>query len=137
MAKLFNLEIYTPERLFFKGEISSLVVNTMTGQLGIMYNSLPITTMLSSGVIKIKHNDKWAEAVNSDGIVVVKKNDVTILADKCLWPHEIVDGGQEEEEEELSPLESKQKREQSLRDYRMAKAQLAAQFAKLQNKKSQ
>lgn len=133
MEKLFTVEIYTPDRLFFRGEVESLVVNTIRGHFGVRYNTTPIVTMLFPGIIKILHKNKWAEAVNTDGIITVKKNHVTILSDKCLWPHEVL-ADKEAEEKEESYMESKERREQTLRDYNMAKAQLAMQFAKLKKK---
>lgn len=128
MNKLFNLEIYTPERTFFEGQVESLVINTHSGEMGILHHTLPLVTTLQSGVMRILQNGKWMEAANSLGFVEVTKDTVTVLTDSAAWPHEIDISAVSEEIDELDERKRKAK---SLEEYKMAKAQLAIQFAKL------
>lgn len=131
MAKLFHLDIVTPDRDFFKGEVESLVINTPTGEMGILYHTLPLVTILESGVIRILQSDKWMEAATSDGFVRVDTDRVTIMANLCEWPYEI---NANKVNEEIMDLSDRMKKSQSLREYKLAKAQLAIQFAKLKIK---
>ena len=128
MNKLFNLEIYTPERTFFEGQVESLVINTHSGEIGILYHTLPLVTTLQSGVMRILQNGKWMEAANSVGFVEVTRDMVTVLTDSAAWPHEVDINAVNEEIDELDERKRKAK---SLEEYKMAKAQLAIQFAKL------
>lgn len=131
MAKLFKLEILTPDRDFFKGEIESLIINTKNGEMGVLYNTLPMVTNLESGIIKIYQSDKWMEAVNAEGFVRISKEGVTIMSSNCEWPYEI---NVNKVNEEILDINDKIKKTQSLREYKMAKAQLAIQLAKLKIK---
>ena len=45
----FQLEILTPERVFYRGECVSLIVPISDGMLGIMANREPITASLVNG----------------------------------------------------------------------------------------
>ncbi len=130
MEKSFMLNIVTPDREFFSGNIESLIINTPSGEAGILYHTLPMVTVLKSGTIKMKRNGRWMEAVNSDGFVSVTREKVTVLSQNCEWPHE-TDSERGEESRDMGDEERKAK---SIYEYKTAKAQLAAQFAKLKIK---
>lgn len=132
MVKQFNLEIYTPDRTFFSGIVQGVVVTTHTGEIGILANALPFVSILSSGVIKIQQSGNWIEGVTSQGFISVEKNQVTIFAEKCYWSNELNLLEHDEDEQEL--MDRKTKKEKSLKEYQLAKAQLAIQFAKLKRK---
>jgi F-type H+-transporting ATPase subunit epsilon len=132
MAKLFNLEIMTPDRQFFSGEIESLIVDTPHGELGILYNSLPIVAILRTGIIKILQNDKWLEAANGEGFLeITSSSRVLIMTSFAEWGYEI---SLAEAEKELSTAEQFLRKQSSVKEYKMAKAQLARQFARLRLK---
>ncbi len=129
MDNKFILNIVTPYREFFSDEVESVTVNTINGEMGILSHALPIITVLKSGVIRIVQNGRTMEAAASDGIVTVTRDKVTVLTRLCAWPHEA------EELDELVASESSESRKKSQAyEYKLAKAQLAAQFAKLKNK---
>lgn len=121
----FKLEIITPNGVFFNGYAEELIVNLSSGEMEIMYHTLPMVASLSVGLINIVQNSKRLEAVCSQGFIRVGET-VTILAKECKWPYEIDDA-----ESEITRLNNKIKRAQSLREYRSAKAQLAMQLANL------
>lgn len=129
--KSFKLNIVTPEREFFSGEVQSLVVNTVSGEMGILYRTLPLVTVLQSGIMKIRRNGRWMEAANSYGFVSVLKDGVTVLTQSCEWPHEI---DADIIDKEICELQERERKAKSAYEYKMAKAQLAAQFAKLKLK---
>lgn len=131
MAKLFYLEIHTLDRDFFEGEIESLVISTPTGELGILYNTLPLITTLVSGSIRIMQKGKWMEAVLSEGFVEVFDKRVTIMSHSAYWPHELNEDLIKRQIDQTSAII---KKHQSYREYKLAKAQLARQFAQLRLK---
>ena len=132
VAKPFRLEIVTPDREFFSDEAESLIINTPSGEMGILYHTLPLVTVLKSGVMKICRDGRWMEAVNSDGFVAVMPDKVTVLTQSCEWPHEM---DLDKVRGEIDELQDKERKAKSAYEYKMAKAQLAAQFAKLKIKK--
>ncbi|MCL2751599.1 MAG: ATP synthase F1 subunit epsilon [Firmicutes bacterium] len=131
MVKLFKLEILTPDRGFFEGEVESLVVNTPTGEMGILCNTLPMVASLTAGIMRIKQRGKWMEAAGGEGFIEIKPDGVMILVHSANWPHEINEDALKREIDQMSVILKKQ---QSLHEYKLAKAQLARQFAKLKLK---
>ncbi|MCT4592776.1 MAG: ATP synthase F1 subunit epsilon [Anaeromicrobium sp.] len=89
MASTFKLEIVTPERDFFEGEVEEIVVRTVSGDLGILKDHMHTVSPLAPGVVKIKQEGKFKEAACSGGFIQVKTEKTTIVADACEWPDEI------------------------------------------------
>jgi F-type H+-transporting ATPase subunit epsilon len=85
----FYVEIMTPERSFFTGEIENLIVKTPEGEMGILTNHTPMVVSVSIGTIKIKQDNEWIEAVLSEGFMEIKNEKTIILVDTAEWPHEI------------------------------------------------
>ena len=52
------LKIITHERIVFEGEVDELLVQTKTGQMGILKDHIPVTTVLDVGVTKARQGDK-------------------------------------------------------------------------------
>ncbi|MDE6398228.1 MAG: ATP synthase F1 subunit epsilon [Clostridiales bacterium] len=130
MEKSFSLRIVTPDRAFFSGEVESLVIDTPTGEMGILYHTLPMVTILQAGVLRIRRNGRWMEVTNSDGFVTVLREGVTVLTRSCEWPYEAHNGTKENSDR----IGDSSRKAKSQYEYKMAKAQLAAQFARLKNK---
>lgn len=89
MSDTFYIEVLTPDRKFFWGDVQSLVLNTPSGEIGILKNHMPIVALVDVGTIKIKKNDNWIEAVLGQGFMEVTQNSVIILVDTAEWPDEI------------------------------------------------
>ncbi len=132
MSNTFQLNIVTPDRAFFSGAVESLVINTPDGEMGILCHALPMVTVLKSGILRICQDGRWMEAVNSDGFVSIMRDKVTVLSQSCEWPYEI---DIQRVDQEITVLHDKEKKAKSVYEYKMAKAQLAAQFAKLRIKR--
>lgn len=132
MEKSFKLEIITPDRHFFDDECESLVVTTSHGEMGVLANTMPLVANLADGGIKILQKKKWMSAYTGIGFMEVKSDGVVMLVQSAEWPHEIKDAVQED----IDLLNDQLKKQQSLREYKMAKAQLARQLARLKVKRS-
>ncbi len=77
-----NLEIITPDKSVFTGEVSLVQLPGIDGSFEILNNHAPLISVLQKGKIKIK-DDKGQEQffeVNG-GVVEVLKNKVLILAE--------------------------------------------------------
>ena len=55
---LFQVEIITPDRIFFAGEADMLEFNTADGEIGVYKNHIPLTTVLEPGVVIIHNGDE-------------------------------------------------------------------------------
>lgn len=80
--KTFNLEILTPEGVFYCGESTSLTVPITDGMLGIMANRSPITASLTTGKAHyVKPNGEKTEFLLSGGMVDAENNTVKVLCE--------------------------------------------------------
>lgn len=78
-----KLKIITHERIVFDDEVDEIVIQTTTGQLGILNNHIPITTPLAIGVTKAIIKDKVKFFATIGGVFQFKDNQATILTDVC------------------------------------------------------
>ena len=81
--KKMILKIITHERIVFEGEADEIIIQTKTGQMGILKDHIPLTTVLEVGVTKIKQGDKDRFFATMGGIFQFKDNVATILTDVC------------------------------------------------------
>lgn len=76
------LEIVTPEKKMFSGEVDLIQLPGISGSFEILKNHAPIISTLDRGVIKIKTTEGQEQLFEVDGgVVECKKNVVTVLAD--------------------------------------------------------
>jgi len=75
-----KLEIRTPEKSLFAGEVTSLRARAVDGEIGILPNHAPLVTMLETGKIKFSLPTKEEVTIESgQGFLIVRKNQVNIL----------------------------------------------------------
>lgn len=89
MPALFELEILTPEKVFLKDNVESLVFHATDGEMGILFGHEPVIINLGVGKIKIKMRGIWKEAAIAGGIAQVSPQKTVILTDAIEWPEEI------------------------------------------------
>ena len=90
MAETFHLKITSPDRVFYEGEVTMVEINTTEGQIGVLANHIPLTSVLSPGVCYIHGPDGEPKvcAVHG-GFFEILQDSMTILAEVCEWPDEI------------------------------------------------
>lgn len=91
MEKNFKLDIITPARKFFSGEVEMVVVKTPEGEIGIMSGHLPMVAAIAIGPVKMLINGEWSKAFLSEGFMEVRRDSTVILVDTAKWPHEVND----------------------------------------------
>ena len=76
-----TLEILTPEKEIFKGDIKSVILPGTLGEFQILNQHAPIISTLTSGSIKIvtKKNEKNNFDING-GVVEMLNNKIIVLA---------------------------------------------------------
>ena len=76
-----NLEVITPEKRLFEGEVKLVQVPGKKGSFEVLKNHAPIISTLTRGTIKIiTEKDKKETIQINSGIIEVKANKITILA---------------------------------------------------------
>ncbi|MEG0641919.1 MAG: F0F1 ATP synthase subunit epsilon [Clostridium sp.] len=124
----FEMEIVTPEKKFFKGEIESVNLTSLTGKVQILANHIPYVTGLIPGIIKIVENGKERMASISGGFIQFADNKAIILADSAEWPQEI---DVERAKEALNRAEDRLKKKGEDVDVLRAKAALLRATARI------
>ena len=128
----FYIEILTPERVFFRGMIEELEVESLDGSTGILKNTLPMIVGLKAGIMRFQTSDgEWKSAAASSGFAVVKPDEVLVLCDTVEWPEEIEIN---KVKREIEREEENVRHKKSYRDYMLSKANLARAFAEMKLK---
>ncbi len=76
-----NLEILTPEKKIFEGEVSSVIFPGADGSFQVLNNHAPLVSLLQEGLVQYRVNDKMEQVAITGGVVEVLKNEVILLAD--------------------------------------------------------
>lgn len=85
----FDLEIITPDRIFFKGQAMMLELNTTEGEVGIYKRHIPMTMILQPGIMKIHTEGETKEAAVHAGFIEILPEKITVMAEVAEWPEEI------------------------------------------------
>ena len=78
-----KLKIITHEKIVFDNEVDELVINTTSGQIGILKDHIPITTSLKIGITKAKIGENFRHFATMGGVFQFKDNNAVILTDVC------------------------------------------------------
>jgi len=79
---MMYLEIITPEKLLFAGEIKLIKLPGISGSFEIMTNHAPIISILTPGKIKVREtNDIVSYFEINGGLVEASNNKVKVLVD--------------------------------------------------------
>lgn len=85
----FNLQIVTPDKLFYEDDVDMIVVRTTEGDMGILKGHTDYVAALDVGVIKIKKDGVFKEATIAGGFIQIDKQKTTIVTEAAEWPGDI------------------------------------------------
>ena len=90
MANSVTLEIITPSKLFYKGEVEMLIVKTLLGEEGFMTGHTWACKLLTAGKLRFKEpgGKDFRTAAIAGGFVDIKDNFV-VFTDSAEWPDDI------------------------------------------------
>ncbi len=131
--KTFHLEILTPERPFYIGDCSSLVVPLADGLFGILADHAPFTAALVPGEVAFTAADGSRRVCAiASGMVDISRSDVKLLCEKALSPAEI-----DEEKERIAAEQARveMQRRQSRKDYMLSQLAFSRAVSNLRVKK--
>ena len=75
------LEIITPDKKLFEGEVSSVTVPGKTGTFQMLNRHAPVISALKKGKIKIKTAQGIQQFEVNGGVVEMQKNKIIVLAE--------------------------------------------------------
>lgn len=120
---LFKLEIITPDKVFFDGEVENVIVRTTVGDKGILARHEPYVAALPIGKLKVKIDGQFRVAAISEGVIKVSSDKTVILAQSCEWGDEIdlerAEAAKRKAEEKMEQSEDK---EYLIAEYKLKRA---------------
>ena len=85
MEEKFNLEIISPEKVIFSGEIKMVKIPSYEGDMSILKNHISIITFLRPGIIRVQKSDNNVEEFFAqDGIIEYFNASLIILSTSIL-----------------------------------------------------
>jgi len=85
MDKKLKLEIYTPDGIILKEEVTQVNIPASQGEIGVLANHMNYISAIKPGFLKVFYNDKSSkEFIVSDGTVEVFNNSCSILTEEAL-----------------------------------------------------
>ncbi len=75
------LEILTPEKKIFEGNVNSVTFPGSDGSFQVLDHHAPLISLLDQGVVEYKSKEASQQLVITGGVVEVLKNKVVLLAD--------------------------------------------------------
>ena len=91
-----KLSIVTPERIVFSEDVDQVTIPTQDGEITVLPHHIPLVGLLKAGELIIKKGSEVIPMVVSGGMLQVRGDSVTILADTAEHVEEIVEERAEE-----------------------------------------
>ena len=85
----YLLEIVTPDKNFFEGEVEMTIVRTTEGDIGILKDHEPVVAPVSVGAIRVKIDGEFREAACAGGFLTVDSDKTIVITDAAEWADEI------------------------------------------------
>src|SRR5450830_1028375 len=84
-----HLEIVTPERRTFEGDVDEVIVPGSEGEMGILPHHAPLISLLGQGVLRVKRSGQEEEFAIFGGFIQVRPDRVVVLAETADMASEI------------------------------------------------
>lgn len=128
MPAKYTLEVITPERIFFRGEVESVIIPTPDGYMSIQKMHEPMVAAIKIGDMKINVDGEWKQCITSNGFVEVRPDETIIFSQAVEWPNEIdIRRAQEARER----AEERMRQKQSHQEYMQNQVALARAMVRL------
>lgn len=85
----FTLRIVAPDRVFYENEVEMVEFTTTEGDIGVLPGHIPLTVIISPGILTIHESDREKTAALHAGFAEILPQQITILAEIIEWPEEI------------------------------------------------
>ncbi len=84
-----EVTIVTPEKEFYSASVDRMSFRTTEGDMGVLFDHIPVIATLASGIAVFKIGKDIYEAVLHNGFAEVGEESVNILTDAAEWADEI------------------------------------------------
>ena len=127
----FYLEIITPEKVFFRGEVESVNIPSIGGACTVMAGHQPMVFATEPGTISITADGRTREAFMSEGFIEVRPDETIAFSQAVEWPEDIDERRAEEAKERAEEMV---RRNRSAAEYKLNRLALQRAFARLRVK---
>lgn len=126
---MIHLEIVTPDRLFFSGDVDSVDVPGIKGYMGILPGHAPLLSELKVGIVTYRQGGSSVRLFSDHGFVEVLPDKVSVLVVNAEKPEEIdVEQARQEQDRAQQLLQSKE----ATTDFKDALLRLEKSVARLE-----
>lgn len=127
--KKFHVQIVTPYELFYEGDIHSLVLPAVDGEIGILSGRTPVIIALNPGELRMQYDEDELTLAVASGYSEIESDSAVVVVNSAEWPDKIdVDRAKtalERAQKRLDdPNESAREKERSNRSLMRAKTRL-------------
>ncbi|MFH0930262.1 MAG: F0F1 ATP synthase subunit epsilon [Candidatus Moraniibacteriota bacterium] len=84
-----KFKIVTPEKTVYEAEIDQITLPTQDGEITVLPNHISLISVLQAGELVAKKDGEEIAMAVSGGMIEVRKNEITILADTAERAEEI------------------------------------------------
>lgn len=127
----FLLEIITPEKSFYRGEVESINIPSIGGGCTIEAGHQPMVFATEPGTLRITADGASREAFMSEGFIEVRPDETLVFSQAVEWPEDINERRAAEAKERA---EEQLRRNRSAAEYRLNRLALQRAFARLRVK---
>ncbi|MDO3412111.1 F0F1 ATP synthase subunit epsilon [Saccharibacillus sp. CPCC 101409] len=85
----FLLEIVTPERLIYSGDVTSIIAKSVEGDMGVLPGHVATVAPLQIGALTVQHDGKRSHIAVHGGFLEVRRDKVVVLAESAELPESI------------------------------------------------
>jgi F-type H+-transporting ATPase subunit epsilon len=128
MAHKLTIEIITPEKIIFSGNVDQITLPTAAGQITVLPNHEALVSALASGELIIKDGASETFMAVSDGLIQVHPDRVRILTDTAERAEDIDEARAEQAHRRAQDLMTEKKDDV---DYTALSAKIEKELARL------
>lgn len=113
MSKKLLLKIITPKKIVFQDEVESVTAPSALGQITILYNHIPLFSLLKEGIVKIRKESEEYYFSIGGGYLETTGKEVSLLVSRAYGQDELDEESIRKAKEEAEKLlkESKTEKE--------------------------
>jgi F-type H+-transporting ATPase subunit epsilon len=118
---MLKIKIVTPEKVVYENEVFQVSIPTMSGEITVLKNHIPLVSVMKAGELRIKDKSGEVHLAVSGGFVEVRgNNEIVLLSDYA------------ERVEEIDVQRAEEARKRAEEQMKQAKNIENVDFAKLQ-----
>ena len=126
-----QLEIVTPEKILYQGDVDQITLNTASGKISVLPHHINLFTKVEPGELLIKIDTREQYMAITGGFLEVSNNKITILADYAVHADDIDVEKALEAQKRAEALLKKKEENLNEQDFAEARAELSRAILEL------